>query len=72
MSLSYVVSVHCDRCSVWVGQACGPKPGGLGRDALKEAKALGWSRDNKSTMLDLCPKCLREFRNNPDIKGATS
>jgi hypothetical protein len=62
MSVTYTCDVFCDRCGDWTHGVCSDKPTGLASKALKIAKKEGWSRDVKSTFLDLCPNCLNEFR----------
>lgn len=65
MTIRYTADVFCDRCGNWVPGLTSEKPSGLARPALSLAKKAGWSRDTKSTYLDLCPKCLDENRRNP-------
>lgn len=62
MSLTYTCDVFCDRCGNWVHGVTTNKATGLARPALAEAKKQGWSRDVKSTLTDLCPKCLAKSR----------
>jgi hypothetical protein len=62
MTVRYQADVFCDRCGQWVNGAISTKPGGLARKALAFAKRCGWSRDVRSTLLDLCPNCLRATR----------
>lgn len=63
MTVRYSVEVFCDRCGNWMsGINSADKPNGLASKALKAAKQKGWSRDVKSTYLDLCPDCLGAAR----------
>lgn len=62
MSTNYTAEIHCDRCGNWMLGASAPKPSGIAAKALKLAKSKGWSRNVKSTYMDLCPACLSEHR----------
>lgn len=62
MTIIYTADVFCDRCGNWIHGCVSERNTGLARPALKAAKNEGWSRDVKSTYLDLCPKCLIEAR----------
>lgn len=62
MTVRFSADVFCDRCGDWVRGATSNEKNALATRALKVAKAAGWSRDNKSIYLDVCPKCLDEVR----------
>lgn len=62
MSVTYSADVFCDKCGDWIHGTTSNEPRGIAREALKIAKKEGWSRDVRSTYLDLCPNCLKEFR----------
>jgi len=62
MTVSYTADVHCDRCGNWVHGAVSNVNKHLARDAVASAKRKGWSRDTKSSRLDLCPDCLQRER----------
>jgi len=56
MTVRYTADVFCDRCGDLVHGVTSVKPVGIASAAIKAAKAAGWSRDVKSTFMDLCPK----------------
>jgi hypothetical protein len=62
MTVVYTADVFCDKCGAWVHGVCSDKASGIARKALEIAKNCGWSRDVKSTFLDLCPNCLDKFK----------
>lgn len=62
MSTVYTANIFCDRCGNWLQGVTGPKPQGLARKAVEKSKRNGWSRQNNSQYLDLCPVCLDEER----------
>ncbi len=62
MSITYSADVFCDKCDNWIHGVTSDKPTGMARPALKIAKDNGWSRDVNSTLVDLCPSCLEDFR----------
>jgi hypothetical protein len=63
MTIVYSADVFCDACGIWVhGGVQSDKPTGMARPAIAVAKAQGWSRNTQSEFVDLCPKCLIEFR----------
>lgn len=58
MTVVYTADVFCDRCGVWEHGTTGRRQQALATVAIETAKKLGWSRQNNSMFLDLCPKCL--------------
>lgn len=65
MTVSYSADVFCDRCGNWTHGVTSNHKARLATYALEEAKKQGWSRDVKSTYLDLCPKCLDKYHKDP-------
>ena len=74
MTVIYTADVFCDKCGDWTHGVTQDRNSGLARKAVTVSKSEGWSRDARSQYLDLCPKCLAEFRaevpNAPDQADA--
>lgn len=63
MTIRYTCDIFCDRCGNWAhGETKEGPVAGMATRTLKKAKCIGWSRDTKSPLLDLCPDCLKDER----------
>ena len=62
MTVIYTADVFCDKCGDWTHGVTLDRNSGLARKAIVASKREGWSRHARSQYLDLCPKCLAEFR----------
>lgn len=72
MTVIYTADVFCDKCGDWTHGVTLDRNSGLARKAVTVSKSEGWSRDARSQYLDLCPKCLEEFRAavpNAEVSG---
>lgn len=66
MSIVYTADIFCDGecCNQWVHGIALSHNDGLSRRAHKTAKKQGWGRvvAPNGKLLDLCPRCFREWK----------
>lgn len=74
MSITYTADVFCDGkdCSEWNHGVSASSTTGIARHARKYIKKQKWGRvvASNGKLLDLCPKCMREWEKQHALQRA--